>query len=155
MRFNHSETLAWLSPRAQATSPNAPLHCLCFTESCDGRGPFMVPQVSAAPRKMTVQRSTFMMIYFSQSLLSNGNSFAGVPDPPPGLQPSSPGSDRGGSRAFAGSAEESGVRETDLRSTESWLMLMIPAQKKKTYFVSLYVHYLIIYIVCISKRKIA
>lgn len=40
----------------------------------------MVPQVSVALSEMTVQRSTFMMIYLSQSLLSNGNSFAGVPD---------------------------------------------------------------------------
>ncbi len=80
MYFNRVAMLAWISPPAQATSPNGPLHCLCFTESCDGRGPSTVPQVSAALSEMTVQRSTFMMIYLSQSLFSNGNSFAGVPD---------------------------------------------------------------------------
>lgn len=114
------------------TSPNAPLHCLCFTESCDGRGPFMVPQVSAAPRKMTVQRCTFMMIYFSQSLLSNGNSFAEFPTLRGGRNAGCGRRLRarieGDRRAFAGIVEESRVQEMGSRSTESWLMLMITAK---------------------------
>lgn len=54
------------SPLGPAAFLHASLCQLCFTESCDGRGPFILPQLSATLWEMTGLRCSFIMIYLSR-----------------------------------------------------------------------------------------